>query len=289
LASSYSRSKELFKRNEEKFYWVFPWDGHNSIFGGWAGRTTNYDKKYPNGLVNQIHSDGQIWSTCNMRVYDAIGRFKSDRAHLVGLSATTSGSNQEDVANAILLAAQDLGYSFDELSNIYSIYEQCGYEMIQTDKCGDGVLGIAEECDGDRFTSTCQNVGCHGGKPKCTSNCKIDYSTCTADPESQIKFELNITFDDYPEENTWRILDINADVVTSGGDYGDIGSETFTESRCLLKDECYLFEMMDEGGDGMCCRYGEGGYSLEAGSIVMSDMNFQTRISVQAFGSCYYD
>lgn len=80
LAMSYSRSKELWTPADPEYYWVYSWDGHNEF---WDGRITNYEKKYPNGLVGDVHIDGQIWSTCNMKIWDAIGREASDKIHLV--------------------------------------------------------------------------------------------------------------------------------------------------------------------------------------------------------------
>ena len=35
------------------------------------------------------------------------------------------------------------------------------------------------------------------------------------------------------------------------------------EETYCLKDGCYNFEIIDSYGDGMCCQYGRGSYSLE--------------------------
>lgn len=124
LANSYSRPLGNWTTDDEEYYWVFKWDGHNEF---WEGRTTNYTGIYPMDLVNQIHTDGQIWSTCNMKIWDAIGREKSDKAHILGLSAGSISSTQEDIANAVLTAAIDLGYSSSNITIMTSIYQSCGY------------------------------------------------------------------------------------------------------------------------------------------------------------------
>lgn len=126
LANSYSRSKNLWTPDDEEYYWVFKWDGHNSY---WPGRVTNRNRKYPRDLNGNIYDDGEIWSSCNMKIWDAIGREKSDKAHLIGLSATGSLSNQEDTANAIYAAAIDLGYPASNITAIKTIYDGCGYDI----------------------------------------------------------------------------------------------------------------------------------------------------------------
>ncbi|MCP3997123.1 MAG: hypothetical protein GY722_19000 [bacterium] len=35
------------------------------------GRITDYGASYPGGLTGSIHTDGQIWSTCNVQIWDA--------------------------------------------------------------------------------------------------------------------------------------------------------------------------------------------------------------------------
>jgi hypothetical protein len=64
-----------------------------------------------------------------MRVWDAVGREQSDRAHLVGLGMTNGGSNQDVAAHAVLQAAQDLGYPGDDVIAIATALASCGYTV----------------------------------------------------------------------------------------------------------------------------------------------------------------
>jgi len=90
-----------------------------------------------------------------MKIYESIGRIKSDKAHLVsfifrrsfiyfvslgvnivailidqlGVSATGDDTESEDVANAIITAARSLQYSEDDISSMISIYSGCGYQI----------------------------------------------------------------------------------------------------------------------------------------------------------------
>lgn len=96
-AQSYRRANpELaFFPGDNAYDWVFNWDGHNQF---WNGRITDYTATYPGGLTGSIHTDGQIWSTCNMKIYDAIGRVKTDMAFWNGLRMTGSTTDQQEAA-----------------------------------------------------------------------------------------------------------------------------------------------------------------------------------------------
>ncbi|MCP4250940.1 MAG: peptidase, partial [bacterium] len=90
FAQSYSRSLDLWSPGDPQYHWVFSWDGHNPF---WPGRTTDYFGVYPDDLTGSIHTDGQIWSTCNMLIWDAIGRMKTDKAFWAGLGMTGGSTN----------------------------------------------------------------------------------------------------------------------------------------------------------------------------------------------------
>ena len=124
FAQSYSRAFGQWTPADPPYHWVFNWDGHNPF---WPGRITNYGAVYPGGLTGSIHTDGQIWSTCNMRIWDAIGRELIDTAMLEGLAMTNSSTNQEDAAQAVLQAAVDMGYPGGDLVTMGTIYQSCGY------------------------------------------------------------------------------------------------------------------------------------------------------------------
>ncbi len=126
LCQSYSRSLGQWTPADPAYHWTFSWDGHNPF---WGGRITNYAAVYPGGLIGQIHTDGQIWATCNMLIWDAIGRDATERAFWSGLAMTNGGTNQEDAAQAVLTAAGNLGYTGAQLSTMEGIYQGCGYSV----------------------------------------------------------------------------------------------------------------------------------------------------------------
>ncbi|OYU84632.1 MAG: hypothetical protein CFE24_05560 [Flavobacterium sp. BFFFF2] len=125
-AQSYSRSLNQWPSTSDAYQWMFSWDGHNTY---WSGRVTNYDAVYPSGLVNSIHTDGQIWATSLMRIWDVIGKMKTDKAFLQGLALTNSSSNQQKAAVAVRQAAIDMNYSCADVKVFTDEFTATGYTM----------------------------------------------------------------------------------------------------------------------------------------------------------------
>jgi hypothetical protein len=91
-----------------------------------------------------------------------------------------------------------------------------------------------------------------GGNPTCNDN----------------ELTLTINLDNYPGETTWSVVNSSGTTVASGGPYSGAGS-TATEDICL-PNGCYDFTILDSYGDGICCAYGNGSYSLTDGSTVLA-------------------
>lgn len=125
-AQSYNRSLGNWTSSDAAYQYVFNWDGHNEY---WPGRTTGYGAVYPGGLVGQIHTDGQIWATCLMKIYDIIGKTQTDKIFLEGLAMTNGTSDQNDAANAAYQAAINMNYPTSEITTIYTEFTACGYTL----------------------------------------------------------------------------------------------------------------------------------------------------------------
>lgn len=85
---------------------------------------------------------------------------------------------------------------------------------------------------------------------------KTDYITIS-DGET---IQLDLVTDQYGSETTWDVKDSGAAVLYSGGPYGN--SQNYVEQFCLTTDQSYTFTIYDAYGDGICCDYGTGHYSL---------------------------
>ena len=94
-------------------------------------------------------------------------------------------------------------------------------------------------------------------------------------PPSCTDVTISITFDDYPEETSWSILDNSGVTVASGGTYGsEPDGSTINITECL-EDGCYDFIINDSYGDGICCGFGNGSYTVTVdGSTIASGASF---------------
>ena len=94
------------------------------------------------------------------------------------------------------------------------------------------------------------------------------FAQCDAD-QSQVVVE--ILTDNYPGEITWTLSDANGQLL-SGGPYGSTGT-TYTDSVCIASaDEypCLQFVINDSYGDGICCGYGQGAYTLYLDGVAVA-------------------
>ena len=89
-------------------------------------------------------------------------------------------------------------------------------------------------------------------------------------------FEMTILTDQYPGETTWSVVDdASGATVMSGGPYGtSFTTYTATELICGSSG-CYTLTVNDSYGDGLCCGFGDGSYSLTVnGEVVASGGSF---------------
>jgi hypothetical protein len=129
--------------------------------------------------------------------------------------------------------------------------------------CGGPCPGICPTCDDGILNNGEIEVDCGG------PNCSV--CPCTGEDVT-----LTILLDNYPEETSWSITDAGGGTVANGGTYGSQpDGSTVVESICL-NDGCYTFTINDSFGDGLCCGFGIGNYSLTSadGSLLASGGEF---------------
>ncbi|MEM7574634.1 MAG: S8 family serine peptidase [Bacteroidota bacterium] len=172
---------------------------------------------------------------------------------VLGYNASLSSA---EVKNILYSTAIDMGPAGDD--NEYANGRVNAFAALQAaggsgPTCTDGVQ------NGQETGVDCGGPSC----PSCPTGCNGTEVT------------LSITLDNYPEETSWVITNDGGSVVASGGTYGSSpDGSTITESICLA-DDCYTFTINDSYGDGICCSYGNGSYSLtNGGTVLASGGNF---------------
>ncbi|MBI9068416.1 MAG: endonuclease [Salinivirgaceae bacterium] len=71
---------------------------------------------------------------------------------------------------------------------------------------------------------------------------------------------LTLVTDNYPSETTWDLKNTSGQTVYSGSGYSNANS-TYTQVFSMV-DGDYIFTIYDAYGDGICCSYGNGSYTL---------------------------
>lgn len=114
----------------------------------------------------------------------------------------------------------------------------------------------------------------NGEQDAITTNNSFSFTT---DLESDYGYvKLEIIPDDFPEETSWALFDLSTIEVV---DFGTLapGQEIALEDICVDYNSCYALYVYDLAGDGMCCDWGMGDFSVfdSAGeTIVYNDGEF---------------
>ncbi len=146
----------------------------------------------------------------------------------------------------------------------------CNYDPTAT--TDDGSCAVNDQC------------GVCGGDNSTCGGC-TDPAACNYDPAAVIDdgscilggedLTITITTDNYPGETTWTVADAAGTVVASGGPYATATTE-YVEQVCIDAG-CYTFTIIDSFGDGICCAYGTGSYSVSSnGTVLVSGGEFTT-------------
>jgi hypothetical protein len=71
---------------------------------------------------------------------------------------------------------------------------------------------------------------------------------------------VEIVPDNYPLETSWSLLDLNGNVLLSGAANSD--------SVCIPDSMCIRFRIQDSYGDGICCGFGQGSYTVYLNGVM---------------------
>jgi Secretion system C-terminal sorting domain/Outer membrane protein Omp28 len=84
--------------------------------------------------------------------------------------------------------------------------------------------------------------------------------------------------DNYGSETSWDIKSSAGATIASGGPYTDGNTTPVSVNVAINPSDCYVLTVYDAYGDGMCCSFGNGGYSLTnpTGGVVASGGQFSS-------------
>lgn len=104
---------------------------------------------------------------------------------------------------------------------------------------------------------------------------QIIFSACGG---SQKQIKIIIIPDNYPNETSWSLRDAaTLALIDSGGVAGD--------SVCIPQNECVVFTIHDQFGDGICCGFGNGSYTLQVNGVTVASGG-QFQYSETVFLNC---
>lgn len=81
------------------------------------------------------------------------------------------------------------------------------------------------------------------------------FAQCTG---GQSEVVVSITPDNYPNEVSWQLQNEQTGIVIASGNSAGSAGNTI----CILNNTCYKFTIFDSYGDGICCSYGNGSYTV---------------------------
>eukprot|EP00573_Skeletonema_grethae_P005131 CAMPEP_0201696978 /NCGR_PEP_ID=MMETSP0578-20130828/8914_1 /ASSEMBLY_ACC=CAM_ASM_000663 /TAXON_ID=267565 /ORGANISM="Skeletonema grethea, Strain CCMP 1804" /LENGTH=628 /DNA_ID=CAMNT_0048183025 /DNA_START=80 /DNA_END=1963 /DNA_ORIENTATION=+ len=151
--------------------------------------------------------------------------------------------------------------------------------------CDDGLACTIDTCN--EATDTCDNLQKTCDEPGQSGLCIEPTGVCELSPcpGSQTRIEVDILTDNYPAETTWTVTDTcgSAGVIMSGGQYS---AKNTPHSKNVCADEGqYDFTINDSFGDGICCGYGSGGYSVKYGGSEVAEGGSFGFTETKSFGS----
>ncbi len=224
-----------------------------------GGRTTTHEVGH---WLNLRH----IWGDGNCNADDFVSDTPTSDNPNYGCASSHSSCNSLDMVQNYM------DYSDDACMNLFTqgqkdrmraLFAAGGFRasLLNSNGCGSSGGG------GGGNTATCndgiQNQGETG--VDCGGPCTACQTGC-----NQNEITISITFDNYPEETSWTITNSNGATVAFGGTYANqADGSTLTISECL-PNGCYDFAISDVFGDGICCSYGNGSYTVTGGGSTLA-------------------
>jgi len=176
-----------------------------------------------------------------------------------GAWSSELGYGRVNAGNALTaVSCEDCLSCLDGVMNGQETQIDCGGPAcLPCPSCDDGIQNGDEE-----------DVDCGG------SEC----APCTC---YQSSITIDINFDHYPGETSWVIRTVEGVMVASDGPFPNIpGLANYTHGVDLPAGQ-YVFTINDSYGDGICCNYGDGSFSIQDanGNSILAGTEFTAALS----------
>ncbi|MBC8755265.1 T9SS type A sorting domain-containing protein [Kordia sp. YSTF-M3] len=225
------------------------------------GRTTTHEVGH---FLNLRH----IWGDGNCNADDFVSDTPTSDAPNYGCATTHVSCSSTDMVQNYM------DYSDDGCMNLYTAGQKARMRAILDVGGSRRSLALSDKCSSTPPPAPTCNDGIQNGDETgidCGgSSCAPCQSGC-----SENEVTLTITFDQYPEETSWSLVtDGGTTVASASYSTANPDGSTVTEEFCL-PDDCYTFTINDAYGDGICCTYGSGSYTLTGpGGQIVSGGSF---------------
>jgi len=178
------------------------------------------------------------------------------------------------IRNVLAATAMDLGDGGCDTKYGHGLVQaKKAYELLSQGNCGGNLgkvyppVGGCEQAVPDGPTAA--------PTPECTSDSECDdgdsctlntcnNGLCVSTPDcascGKSKVDVEITIDNYGDETTYEIKDSSNTKVMEGSGWPANSVNSFWQ---CFSSGSYTFKITDAYGDGICCSYGNGGYSVK--------------------------
>ena len=202
-----------------------------------------------------------------IRAGDGVGYAESQLKAKLGPGSSYTISNFDD-GKDLLVQVNSISTQ-NRIANIRVCVGECPPDCTSNAQCDD-----SDACTMD----VCVEGVC--------SNSRLEGEQCGACPGERI-LDLRVVTDRYPSETSWTLRNKCTDIIqvqAQNSDFTEPMTEYGTGQICVPKGE-YEFTINDVYGDGICCNWGDGSFSITYDgtpvSLGQSDFSFKSSRTVE--------